>query len=691
MYHALVRFALALVAACIIGLMTVAPLATQSAAPPSIFVDASIVDNDGRTIMGLRADELRVTVNGEQRPVVSVRYVYRGTGAATAAALAATSGGQPAAAEPERLVLLVIDEAGIQPGQEKKVVASAKRILDEFSSADAVAVVTMPTASPKFAFETDNAVRTAALSRMVGRAASTSTADAGMADSLRAPVELGQITGSAAAASAAASAEEGRPSNAAVERAADVESEEAHDARLKSKGPALQTLQPIIDAVRGMPGLKTVLVVRQSDAAETTPPQRPADREKMVTAFVEAAARARTSVSLLFLGSANGRRGNNEDDLRSVATATGGTVLAIKNATDTKGLERLSAVIGGSYLIEVEGRATDTPDRTHAVDVKTTRAKASVRTASRWAARTDRVPTIVQAVSQAQGGGAATLTTQPGPETGQADAAAPVTTINRSSRPDPALTLLIAKMREYLAAYVSEFSNVVAEEDYFQDQPHGWTGGVKIRHLRSDLLLVKTDTEIGWAQFRDVFEVDGKPVRDREARVQKLFLDNPATAFDRAAEIASESTRYNVGTLGRTINLPVIPLALLGPTRIGGLAFQQKGEETVQGVRTIRLNYEERRRPTLIRESTTDGDAPSSGAIWVEAATGRIIKTLLKVKALQTEASMTVTYRSGGNTGIWVPAEMEEEYVSGNLQITGKATYKNFRSFKVSTNMELKK
>lgn len=693
------RFTLALFAACSLCSASLAPPAAQVAAPPaaqsapgsSLFIDAAIVDNDGRTVMGLRPNELRVAVNGEQRRVVSLRYIYRGTGAATAASLATVTGGTPAAAEPERLILVVMDETGIQPGQEKRLIASAKRVLDEFSAADRVAVVTLPLRNAKISFESDNAVRTAALSRITGRAASTGT---GMDDSLRAVVDAAQV--SAASANADAGAEEGRAPNPNLGRAADAASEDAHDSRLKANGPVVQELQPIVDAVRGMPGLKTLLVVRQSDAAENIPPLPGPERARAIASFVESATRARTTVSLLLLGTANGRRGANEDDLRSIATATGGTVISIKTATDTKGLERLSAVIGGSYLIEVEGRATDTPDRTHAVVVQTTRAKTVVRVSTRWAVRTDRVPSVVSTSPQPQDSPATTsaaLGAMPAPTAAARAAApaAPVTTIRRSSRPDPELTLLVAKVREYLAAYVREFSNVVAEEDYWQDQPRGWRGGPKNRQLRSDLLIVKTDSDVGWIQYRDVFEVDGKPVRDRESRVQKLFLENPLTAPDRATEISDESSRYNVGTLGRTINLPVLALALLGPSRIAGLAFERKGEEVVEGVRTVRLNYEERGRPTLILQTTTRDDAPSSGTLWVEPATGRIIKTLLKVKALQTEASMTVTYRPGGNTGIWVPALMEEDYVVDNYQITGKATYKNFRSFNVSTNLEMKK
>ena len=53
-----------------------------------------------------------------------------------------------------------------------------------------------------------------------------------------------------------------------------------------------------------------------------------------------------------------------------------------------------------------------------------------------------------------------------------------------------------------------------------------------------------------FASFRDVFDVDGRPVRDRDQRLQKLFLSAPAaTAIDQAQRIADESARGIVKVL----------------------------------------------------------------------------------------------------------------------------------------------
>ena len=63
--------------------------------------------------------------------------------------------------------------------------------------------------------------------------------------------------------------------------------------------------------------------------------------------------------------------------------------------------------------------------------------------------------------------------------------------------------------------------------------------------------------------FRDVFEVDGKPVRDREDRLQKLFLAPSPDAYAQLVRIKEESARYNIGSVDRNINLPLFALQFL--------------------------------------------------------------------------------------------------------------------------------
>jgi hypothetical protein len=83
------------------------------------------------------------------------------------------------------------------------------------------------------------------------------------------------------------------------------------------------------------------------------------------------------------------------------------------------------------------------------------------------------------------------------------------------------------------------------------------------RELMSDLLPVKPEKADRWIQFRDVFEVDGRPIRDRSERLMKLFVEPSSSTAGQVEQIVTESARYNIGSVLRTINVPVFALLIL--------------------------------------------------------------------------------------------------------------------------------
>ncbi|HEV3139563.1 MAG TPA: hypothetical protein VGY57_03555 [Vicinamibacterales bacterium] len=110
----------------------------------------------------------------------------------------------------------------------------------------------------------------------------------------------------------------------------------------------------------------------------------------------------------------------------------------------------------------------------------------------------------------------------------------------------------------YVRRFETSFANVVAEESYLQRAPvqaasDGPLTGRIIdvqRELKSDFLFVKVPSSDAWLPFRDVFAVDGKPVRDRQERLTKLFIHPSPTALEQARQIVADSTRYNIGGIG---------------------------------------------------------------------------------------------------------------------------------------------
>jgi hypothetical protein len=60
--------------------------------------------------------------------------------------------------------------------------------------------------------------------------------------------------------------------------------------------------------------------------------------------------------------------------------------------------------------------------------------------------------------------------------------------------------------------------------------------------LRSDVALTLTGRN-QWVAYRDTFDVDGVPVRDREERLQRLLGSG---AWEQAARIAEQNARFNL-------------------------------------------------------------------------------------------------------------------------------------------------
>jgi hypothetical protein len=90
-----------------------------------------------------------------------------------------------------------------------------------------------------------------------------------------------------------------------------------------------------------------------------------------------------------------------------------------------------------------------------------------------------------------------------------------------------ALDVVLPRLFAYVERFDREFGSMVVEERYEQTLRRvagtGVPGGETRRVLRSDFLLVNVPGQ-GWMPFRDVFEADGRRIRDREDRLTALFL-----------------------------------------------------------------------------------------------------------------------------------------------------------------------
>lgn len=264
----------------------------------------------------------------------------------------------------------------------------------------------------------------------------------------------------------------------------------------------------------------------------------------------------------------------------------------------------------------------------------------------------------------------------------------------QGNRQEQSLDRVIERAMVYVESFERDFAAVVAEEQL--EQRASSSGPDTVSRTRSDLLLVRVPGREEWLPFRDVFEVNGRAVRDRNERLQKLFVDAPERALTDAARMTSESSRYNIGSVIRTINVPTFALMLLRPGYVKRFEFRKRSDEMIGDVMTWRVEFVERGRRTIVR-TLQGANVPLEGSLWIEPLSGRVIKTLVKsvgtpdpgqpvhTTSGQTLMWVVVTYTPSETLRLWVPERMNEWARAPNLAVvSGTATYVNFRRFEVN-------
>ncbi len=282
----------------------------------------------------------------------------------------------------------------------------------------------------------------------------------------------------------------------------------------------------------------------------------------------------------------------------------------------------------------------------------------------------------------------------------------------------PTLQQVLARAAAYVQEFERQLSALAGEEIYVQevrgfnkaDCPSGTFAGtyqstmncssnllIAMRtELRSNLLLIRNGRS-GYVQYRDVFEVDGRTVRDRAERFSRLFADPSASADEQKRRMLEDNARFNIGDIVRTSNIPLLALEFLSSENQWRFSFKRTRNATVQVGNpgetppgTFRLStdvwvleYEEREPRTIIR-TVSGRDVKSRGRLWVEAETGRVMMTELMTRDHDIQSATTVSFKSEPVLGLLVPVEMRERYRGrkGSI-IDAIATYGKFQPFPV--------
>ncbi len=259
---------------------------------------------------------------------------------------------------------------------------------------------------------------------------------------------------------------------------------------------------------------------------------------------------------------------------------------------------------------------------------------------------------------------------------------------------EPSLMDVLVRATEYVDTLLGQLSDTVSEERYEQRWrlPTGQDRESVKRVLVSDYSIVTPEGAKRPYGFRDVFEVDGRPVRDRAERLSKLFLNSSIRSDRQIQEILRESARHNLGDVDRTINTPTLALIFLSANDKSRCAFERvsdtsprlKMDRSDMAADAWVLAYKETW-PTTIIVGRGGRNMPAEGRFWIKPATGRVLMSELIVRDTG-ELTIAVRYDEDERLGHSVPVEMRERYQpqrGSYARVDGKATYTSFRQFQV--------
>ncbi len=246
----------------------------------------------------------------------------------------------------------------------------------------------------------------------------------------------------------------------------------------------------------------------------------------------------------------------------------------------------------------------------------------------------------------------------------------------RLSAQSPDIDVLMQRVGNYVHGFIDQLSNVVAEERYEPDRVRRGNG-----RLRSDFLLVrKPGSERQFLTFRDVVEVNGRSVRNREEALAKLFLQTFDSAIAQANAISAHSADYMFPGSD-----PLLVMVFLQPEYQPRFTFTRGDVDQPLGPDIRRVHFEETTAPTMLRQEN-GLDLPTRGTIWVSERTGKVMKTELRLGSEPTTTTITTIFGRHEPLSIDVPAVLEQTYYpSPGEVVKGIARYSNFRRFNVST------
>lgn len=351
-----------------------------------IVVDVQVVDNSGRPIPALTADDFDVRIDQQPRTVASVEFV-RAAALDTAAGVVAAPSGAPQAARPAvtaqsgRDFILAIDESSFMTRYAPAAVRAAKGFVERLGPSDRVGLYLYPVSKSSFSLTPDHTAVVKDLEGIVG------TFDPPATRFHLSKSEVIDIEASDPDVITRVVARECSTSERSMCKGLVVA--EAHSVAQAFEMQVAQStagLRKLFNALRQDPDRKTVVIVSGGLLAADRIGARP-DVSGLITMVGEDAARAGATIYVLHMDSSfleafsaangNGVRGSLLRDqdasgggLDRLAGSAGGTLIHIEPGSEDRAFQRVLRETSAYYLLGIEPSERDRDGRPHYISVK---------------------------------------------------------------------------------------------------------------------------------------------------------------------------------------------------------------------------------------------------------------------------------------------------------------------------------
>lgn len=270
----------------------------------------------------------------------------------------------------------------------------------------------------------------------------------------------------------------------------------------------------------------------------------------------------------------------------------------------------------------------------------------------------------------------------------------------QAARPDVSEKALTSAAVNYVAEYEKQFAFLIADEEYRQTLFDADGRKSKTRLIKAELFLTYLPADGEWIAVRDVLEVDGEPIKDRED-LRALLAKREQIRLVR--QLTSRNSRYNLGRVERNFNEPTLPLLLLDAKRTPRIRFDRKRVTRENDVTLAVLAFEEREAPTLVATPNA-GAVRAKGEFLLDAATGTIRRTLFQLTRPGIDVTLETIYAKDEKLKLWLPSVFTERYESGGniggIRVSSSAAraskelveceakYTNYRRFEVTARIK---